>query len=1313
MSRRRRVWTAFLAFVPAMGGVAQLQASQNDAPMFWPKDAAGADAVLAREPAATAGADEWTLRAWTLSRYRSDAKLAAEAAAKALALEPEHYRANEIAGMLAQSRGDYDEAFEHYLKLVGDGRPESVLYMDRMNTLNLTRAQRDRLMHKLEATVADEKTNEVYRACVRRRLAAMHVDRGALEEAAKQTAALAMHVDWMVIGPFNNEENAGFNQAYGPETEIDYAKSYQGRDRDVSWERLRHVGRDGEVDFDAVMYPNAQVLAYALTFVHVDQDRDVVLRFGAGNAVKLWVNDRLLLSSDEDVAFAADQYEAPCRLRAGWNKVLFKVCERADEWKLAVRFAEPDGRPIKLKTDAQPGQVLTARDTPREEATAEFDYARGAQAHFLRMQEQDPLDPAAAFYLGRAQGLTHRKTQAVKAFETLVSLNGPCADHHALLAKSCLVDERPEKALVEMKEAVKLEPEHVECLADLGQFYRGRNLFEKALSTLRGAAELKPNWPDAQYYLLELYSDKDWEEHVWRQARWLLAERPDVGWVLEAYADRCLSRGYREQAKEAYERLLAQEYDNVSARRALLTMAVEQLRPDDALAQYSILLRLQPLSVYWRLDKADLLMQCERHEEALEECRAVLDICGANFRAHKLMASIYQRMGRDDEAMAAWREALKYEPDDKWLREYLEFLEPETIAAFERYGIGEEEAARIVANRVDPSDYPKADAVRLLDHLVIELNEDGSYTSLMHQIVQILNDSGREQYTTMDAGGYRAKIKRAVVIQPDGSETEASRVSGGDVGFGQLQPGSIIEIKSQDRGSANEWLSRHFTKVFRFQGMTPAVRSQFVLLVPKSRTIRYEVRGERVKLEPSEFEGCAVYDFRADDEPMIEPESNRPPLRDIADSVAVSTIEDWDEIARWEYSLVKDQFVADEAVRAKTAELTQGLTKRRDKVRALANFVMRKVQYRQDYDRPIMGMKPHKAGNVLEKEVGDCKDKATLLITMLREAGIPARYVTLRMRSSGLLVREIPSNQCNHAIVYVPAEKEGDAGLWIDGTSNYAGIDTLPWPDQGVEALVFDEQGKIEFMNLPVAPADQSVSQYTVDLHLKADGSARAQFVWDATGQFAVTLRQAFEAEGLRRQRLEQFANYFYPGSRVTSVEFSDLEDRDAPVRITFAFDAPNVGQVSGSKMLLRLREVMPLTQRYANRTDRTYDIWSSFAGTQRMVERFHLPDGFRVDSSPQTARLENDWMGFDQQASRSEGMIEIHRAVELSALTIPRADYDEVRDFCIKADTLQRDPIILVEQAEKSGDAPTTAPSGSRQDEAAAEKESLVPVGG
>ena len=78
-----------------------------------------------------------------------------------------------------------------------------------------------------------------------------------------------------------------------------------------------------------------------------------------------------------------------------------------------------------------------------------------------------------------------------------------------------------------------------------------------------------------------------------------------------------------------------------------------------------------------------------------------------------------------------------------------------------------------------------------------------------------------------------------------------------------------------------------------------------------------------------------IYKFVAENVPALEPEALQPAYAEILGHVHVSTYKNWDDMGRWYWGLVKDQFVADDEVRRRVAEITKGLATERDKVRAV------------------------------------------------------------------------------------------------------------------------------------------------------------------------------------------------------------------------------------------------------------------------------------------------------------------------------------------------------------------------------------------
>src|SRR5207244_2224433 len=109
----------------------------------------------------------------------------------------------------------------------------------------------------------------------------------------------------------------------------------------------------------------------------------------------------------------------------------------------------------------------------------------------------------------------------------------------------------------------------------------------------------------------------------------------------------------------------------------------------------------------------------------------------------------------------------------------------------------------------------------------------------------------------------------------------------------------------------------------------------------------------------------------------------------------------------------------------------------------------------------LSAFKPHAAPDVCEKLYGDCKDKATLLITMLKLAGIKAHPVLLQAEEKGAVNADLPGlDAFNHCIALAEV---GSQSLWLDATAETCVYGDIPDGDRGVRAFVIrDGQGKFE-----------------------------------------------------------------------------------------------------------------------------------------------------------------------------------------------------------------------------------------------------------
>src|SRR5437660_1023313 len=153
------------------------------------------------------------------------------------------------------------------------------------------------------------------------------------------------------------------------------------------------------------------------------------------------------------------------------------------------------------------------------------------------------------------------------------------------------------------------------------------------------------------------------------------------------------------------------------------------------------------------------------------------------------------------------------------------------------------------------------------------------------------------------------------------------------------------------------------------------------------------------------------------------PDDDRP-------DVQLTTFETWEQIGRWYASMEKDRRLPSPEVRAKALELTKGLNGDLAKTQGLYDYVAKNFRY-VSLSLGVGRYQPHAASDVLHNQYGDCKDKHTLLASLLEAEGLHASSVLIN--SSRKLDPDVPSpSQFDHVITMLPM---GSQEVWMDTTS--------------------------------------------------------------------------------------------------------------------------------------------------------------------------------------------------------------------------------------------------------------------------------------
>ena len=194
-------------------------------------------------------------------------------------------------------------------------------------------------------------------------------------------------------------------------------------------------------------------------------------------------------------------------------------------------------------------------------------------------------------------------------------------------------------------------------------------------------------------------------------------------------------------------------------------------------------------------------------------------------------------------------------------------------------------------------------------------------------------------------------------------------------------------------------------------------------------------------------------------------------------------------------------------------------------------------------------IKPETPSEILKRHYGDCKDKAALLVAMLRASGVPATLALLETGPGYDVNPALPGmNQFDHAIVHVPATGAGKPELWIDATAEFTRVGDLPYMDTGRMALIIAD-GTSALTKTPEAKPTDSVLVETRDFTLAPFGKAHVVESSATTGQVDSDYRYRYGSTISKQvhEEIEKYAINNYYAKRLVALDHGNGADMGVP----------------------------------------------------------------------------------------------------------------------------------------------------------------------
>lgn len=936
---------------------------------------------------------------------------------------------------------------------------------------------------------------------------------------------------WWFAGPHPLEELADFERLAVPPT------------AEAAWRPVPGTDPLGWVQLSGLAWPPERQMGYLATTVMSTEEQPIAVRIGAAQVARVWVNDREVLTTAQPLQQAEDQAAGGAWLREGRNTVTVAVASEGRSWWLRARLTSPDGTPLDGVTevlelpspvpamDAEPPAVRDLESEIRKAVAANEPEATVALAAYLAARRPQPVGGGGVRAACRA---ARREAPGEARLLEWLDTTEPG------LARELLAD------------AVAAEPELAWARIELARWYGERRLFEEAQAALEGADVREPAlqaialqldgelWGPLVLPSLAAVARHDprcvsasllLAEVAERSRRWdLLREAvgrlsalvPGLAPVVEIEERLAESCGDGDGLRALYERLVARDPNQPETRIRLARLRAADGEMDAARKVLEVGLERSPLDIDLMMELARLENVGGDRQRVLKLARTVLEIRPQERRAQRLLELLGEAAENLD-----------------WLR-----TEDELWRMADAAAAGEP-------------------AVAVLDHREIHFLPSNLTEERVQQAFLILSaDQAGDllQHTVpFVAESERLRVLRARILRRDGSEIAARigdtpRLSEPEFSlyydtrlrvfrFMELEDGDLLEIAYvlSETEEANE-TGPYKGALLRLGRSQPAALVELELVGPPDRMPAWElVQLEGAPERRTQADGTVRLRFVWRDLPAVPTAVPPAPSLLVTPYLVYSNHPEWGELADWYARHVAPRIRVSEEVSETARRLVEGHEDRRERIARLYHFVTTEIRY-VGLEFGEHRFRPFSADWVLHHRIGDCKDKAALLVALCDAVGIPARMVMVRTADQGPVSNELAILEIfNHAIVYLPEDE-----LWLDGTASGHALVPPPGVDQGAVVLVIDGlQSRPQIS--PAPGAGRSLARYA--LRLLDRGQVEVSVRSEDTGDAADGRRARF-AGSREPRRFARWLQEQFPGVELTVDPISEIRPGRDPTVI-------------------------------------------------------------------------------------------------------------------------------------------------------------------
>jgi len=476
---------------------------------------------------------------------------------------------------------------------------------------------------------------------------------------------------------------------------------------------------------------------------------------------------------------------------------------------------------------------------------------------------------------------------------------------------------------------------------------------------------------------------------------------------------------------------------------------------------------------------------------------------------------------------------------------------------------------------------------------------------------------------------------------------------------------------------------------WRFQEGVPVRESRYSLTLP----VRWEYKASWLnypEVKPTSGRSNQ-WQWVVNDVKAVRKEADMPPFPGVVGQMIISFLppggfsatngfSNWNEMGTWYWNLENGRLAASSQIKQKVDALTVSAPTTLEKMKALAQFVQHDIRY-VAIEVGIGGWQPHPAPDVFAHRYGDCKDKTSLMKSMLHEIGVESYRVAINTERGSIgpntpahhgfnhhiTAIKLPAGLSDPSLLAVVEDPKLGRILFFDPTDELTPFGQIRGELQSNYGLLVTPEGG-ELVELPKQSSATNSIARVAKLTLDTEGRLQGDVEERRVGDRAASQRWALHnvtRDSERIKLIESLLAASLTNFHILKASVLNLQQADKPFGFNYTFIADHYGQSAGNLLLVRPR-VIGTKARGILETKEPRQFPIEFEGPARDTDSFEitLPPGYEVDELPPPIDVDYSFASYHSKTEAKGNVIGYTRVFEVKELSVPVNKAEELKKF-------------------------------------------------